>query len=107
MQMRIAAMIGPILVMAIPMTAAAQNDSKAVALQEVVVKGAKVVNRADGVTLYPTEAQKGAATNAYDILRMLTMPNIRIDNTAHAITAINNKGEVQVRINGIIPVGRS
>ena len=102
MQMRIAAMIGPILVMAIPMTAAAQNDSKAVALQEVVVKGAKVVNRADGVTLYPTEAQKGAATNAYDILRMLTMPNIRIDNTAHAITAINNKGEVQVRINGII-----
>lgn len=95
-------MIGPILVLACPMTVAAQNDSKAVALQEVVVKGAKVVNRPDGMTLYPTKAQKGAATNGYDILRMLALPNIRIDDTAHTIAAINNKGEVQVRINGIV-----
>lgn len=95
-------MIGPILVMGISMTAAAQNDSKAVALQEVVVKGAKVVNRPDGMTLYPTEAQKGAAANGYDMLRMLALPNIRIDDTAHTIAAVNNKGEVQVRINGIV-----
>ena len=30
------------------------------------------------------------------------MPNIRIDEVSHSVTAIDNKGSVQLRINGII-----
>ena len=52
--------------------------------------------------VYPTDAQKQASNNGYSILEKLTLTNIRIDNINHTITAIDNRGSVQLRVNGIV-----
>ena len=83
-------------------SAFAQNEKKSVTLKEVIVKGAKVVSNVDGQTIYPTDAQKNASNNGYSILQKLSLPNLRIDNVAHSISSIDNRGSVQIRINGII-----
>ena len=80
----------------------AQNVDKTVTLDEVSVKAAKVVNKPDGMIVYPTDAQKQASNNGYSILEKLTLANIRIDNINHTITAIDNRGSVQLRVNGIV-----
>ena len=80
----------------------AQNEDKAITLGEVVVKAAKTVNKIDGMVIYPTEAQKKSSSNGYDMLQKLSLPNIKIDATSHQVSAADNKGEVQVRINGIV-----
>lgn len=80
----------------------AQSDSQTIALGEVVVKAAKVVNKKDGMEIYPTEVQKKSSSNGYDVLQKLSLPNIKIDAASHSISAADNKGEVQIRINGII-----
>lgn len=80
----------------------AQNVDKTVTLDEVTVKAAKVVNKPDGMIIYPTDAQKQASNNGYSILEKLTLANIRIDNINHTITAIDNRGSVQLRVNGIV-----
>lgn len=79
-----------------------QNVDKTVTLDEVTVKAAKVVNKPDGMIVYPTDAQKQASNNGYSILEKLTLANIRIDNINHTITAIDNRGSVQLRVNGIV-----
>ncbi len=84
----------------------AQDVEKTITLDEVTVKTAKVVNKADGMIIYPTDAQKQASNNGYSILEKLTLANLRIDNISHSITAIDNRGGVQIRINGIV-VGKS
>ncbi len=86
-------------------SAIAQNEDKTVTLDEVIVKAPKVVSKADGQTIFPTVAQKNASNNGYGLLQKLSLPNLRIDGTAHSITAIDGRGKVQLRINGII-VGR-
>ena len=80
----------------------AQDVEKSVTLEEVTVKAAKVVNKPDGMIIYPTEAQKQASNNGYSILEKLTLANLRIDNINHSITTIDNRGSVQLRINGIV-----
>ena len=80
----------------------AQNVDKTITLDEVTVKAAKVVNKSDGMLIYPTDAQKQASNNGYSILEKLTLANIRIDNISHTITAIDNRGSVQLRVNGIV-----
>ena len=52
--------------------------------------------------IYPTDTQKQASNNGYSILEKLTLANIRIDNISHTITAIDNRGSVQLRVNGIV-----
>ena len=52
-------------------SAFAQNEEKTVTLDEVVVKGAKVISKADGQMLYPTVAQKSASNNGYSLLQKL------------------------------------
>lgn len=80
----------------------AQNEEKVIMLDEVVVKAAMVVNRVDGQIIYPTEALRNASNNGYSIMQKLALPNIRVDDVAHSISAIDNRGDVQIRINGII-----
>lgn len=80
----------------------AQDVEKSVTLKEVTVKASKVVNKPDGMIIYPTEAQKQASNNGYTFLDKLTLANLRIDNINHSITAIDNRGSVQLRINGIV-----
>lgn len=83
-------------------SAYAQNVDKTIMLDEVTVKAAKVVNKSDGMLIYPTDAQKQASNNGYSILEKLTLANIRIDNINHTITTIDNRGSVQLRVNGIV-----
>lgn len=78
-----------------------QNEEQTVTLDEVIVKGAKVVSKVDGQIIYPTDAQKSASNNGYSLLQKLSLPNLRIDNVTHSISVIDNRGGVQVRINGI------
>ena len=84
------------------LSAVAQNEDKTVILDEVIVKAPKVVNKADGQTIFPTAVQKNASNNGYGLLQKLSLPNLRIDGAAHSITAIDGRGKVQLRINGII-----
>ena len=84
----------------------AQDVENTITLNEVTVKAAKVVNKTDGMIIYPTDAQKQASNNGYSILEKLTLANLRIDNISHSITAIDNRGGIQIRINGIV-VGKS
>ena len=80
----------------------AQDANKSVTLNEVTVKAAKVVNKPDGVTIYPTDVQKQASNNGYSLLQKLTLANLRVDNINHSISTIDNRGDVQLRVNGII-----
>ena len=54
------------------------------------------------MVIYPTDSQRQASTNGYSFLEKLTLPNLRVDNISHTISAIDNRGGVQLRINGII-----
>ena len=73
-----------------------------VTLGEVEIKAARIVQKTDGWQLYPSKRQKESARSGYSVLQQLSLPNIRIDEVSHSISAIDNKGSVQVRINGII-----
>ena len=81
---------------------AGRNIKEGETLQEVTVKGSKVVQRVDGQTIYPTRQQLESSTNGYSLLSKLTLPHLRIDPVMHTITALSNLGNVQVRINGIM-----
>lgn len=87
---------------AVLLPAYGQDEGKTVALDEVVVGGKRVVNKVDGCTVYPAEAQKAASTGGYSLLAKLALPGIRVDEVAHTVTAPANRGDVQVRINGIV-----
>ena len=76
------------------------NDS--VQLQEVMVRGARVVNRIDGKLLFPSEEMTKSATSGYSLLKMLPLPNVKVDDISESITAANSLvGAVQVRINDV------
>ena len=79
----------------------AQDVDKEVCLQEIEVKAARVVNKVDGQIIFPSEEQKAHSSSGYSILQKLSLPNIRIDEIAHRISAVDNRGSVQLRINGI------
>lgn len=80
----------------------AQSETKEVQLQEVEVKAAKVIHRPDGQILYPTPIQKETSSSGYSLLQKLALPNIRVDEITHSLSAIDGRGSVQIRIDGII-----
>ena len=83
-------------------TVQAQDTKEEMTLQEVTVRGARVVQRVDGQTIYPTRQQLESSTNGYSLLSKLTLPHLRIDPVMHTVTALSNLGSVQVRINDIV-----
>ena len=76
------------------------NDS--IALQEVVVKAARVVNKEDGKLIFPSDIQKQRSFSGFSLLGKLALPHIRVDEAGRSISATDHKGEVQIRINGIL-----
>lgn len=46
----------------------AQNVDKSITLDEVTVRASKVVNKPDGMVIYPTDSQRQASTNGYSFL---------------------------------------
>ena len=76
------------------------NDS--VQLEEVVIKGARVVNRTDGKLIFPSEEMTKSASSGYTLLKMLPLPNVKVDDINETISAANSlMGNVQVRINDL------
>ena len=69
-------------------------------LDEVVVKGEKVVQKIDRQLVMPTEAQKKASTNGVSLLQHLQLSGLTINPMTKSIAT--NYGEaVQLRINGV------
>ena len=91
-----------IMMLSVGISAVAQEVKEGETLSEVTVKGARVVQRIDGQTIYPTQQQLAASTNGYSLLSKLTLPHIRIDPVMHTVTALSNTGSAQVRINDIV-----
>ena len=76
------------------------NDS--VQLEEVVIKGARVVNRTDGKLIFPSEEMTKSASSGYTLLKMLPLPNVKVDDINETVSAANSlMGNVQVRINDV------
>ena len=73
-----------------------------VTLGEVVVHGAHVINKVDGQQIFPSQIQKEKSTSGYGLLGKLALPNIKVDEVLHTISADGSLGEVQVRINDVI-----
>ena len=80
----------------------AQNNESSTALDEITIQGDRVIKTVHGQTIYPTATQKAASFNGYDFLQKLALPNLRVNDVTHTITAIDARGYVQVRINGIL-----
>ena len=79
-----------------------QVQDSTITLSEVVVKASKVINKTDGKIIFPSEEQKSSSMNGYGILQKLNLPNIRVDAINHTLTALDLRGSVQVRVNGIV-----
>ena len=92
----------PLLTVVLTITAQNEKNAKEIELKEVTVQGARMVQRTDGLWLYPTRQQIAGSTNGYSLLSKLALPHLRIDPTMHTITALSNTGSVQVRINDMI-----
>ena len=88
--------------LALGATAQEANVRDSVQLREVEVTASRVINRADGRSYVPSEAQRANAVSGWSLLRKLALPAIRIDEASQTATAMDNKGEVQVRLNGIL-----
>ena len=82
--------------------ALAQEVEPTVELGEVEVKADRIIKKTDGMLLYPSEQRKTSSRSGYSLLQQLTLPNIRVDEVGHTISAIDQRGSVQIRINGII-----
>ena len=79
-----------------------QSSEKSVTLNEVTVKGTRIIQKVDGQWIYPTKQQIENSANGYSLLAKLTLPHIRVDEAQNSITALTNLGTVQVRINDVI-----
>ena len=97
---RFLASIFLLLLLALPTLA--QEVEPTVELGEVEVKADRIIHKTDGLLLYPSEQQKASSRSGYSLLQQLTLPNIRVDEVSHSISAIDQRGGVQIRINGII-----
>ncbi|MBR7087142.1 MAG: TonB-dependent receptor, partial [Prevotella sp.] len=71
-------------------------------LGEVTVKGARRVQKVDGMWIFPTKQQLESSTDGYSLLSKLALPHIRVDEATNSIKALSNLGSVQVRINDVV-----
>lgn len=73
-----------------------------VKLNEVKVEAARVVSKPNGQYIMPTEAQRLGSANGYGLLAKLGLARVRVDEVMHTVTAADNLGTVQLRINGAL-----
>lgn len=82
----------------------AQNDvaNDSLQLQEVVVRGARIVSRVDGKVIVPSKEMLNSATSGYKFLKMLPIPNVKVDDINESISSVSSLiGIVQVRIDDV------
>ena len=77
-------------------------NNKVVHIAEVEVKAAHIIEKSDGCLITPSGEQLNHSTSVYSLLGKLALPGIRIDEVLHTVTALSNRGSVQIRINGIV-----
>lgn len=83
----------------------AQTDAQdeGVQLNEAVVRGARVISRTDGTLIYPSEEMLNSAMSGYSLLKMLPLPNVKVDDVNESIATANPlAGAMQVRINDVV-----
>lgn len=83
-------------------TVQTNKNEKPVKLSGVTIEATRVIQKPDGQLIFPSKTQRNSSTNGYSLLAKLSLPRIRINETMHTITALNNNGDVQIRINGVI-----
>ena len=74
--------------------------SSSALMDEVVVKGEKVIQKIDRQLVMPTEAQKKASTNGVSLLQHLQLSGLTVNPMTKSI-ATNDGEAVQLRINGV------
>lgn len=83
-------------------TVQTNKNEKPVKLSGVTIEATRVIQKPDGQLIFPSKTQRNSSTNGYSLLAKLSLPRIRINETMYTITALNNNGDVQIRINGVI-----
>ena len=68
---------------------------------EVTVSGNRVVQKNDAQWIYPSETELKHSSNVYSLLGKLSLNGIRVDQSSHSLTATDNRGTVNVRINDV------
>lgn len=88
-----------------PLTAQVTTDSlrteQTITLDEVTIQAERVVHTTEGLKLFPTASQLATSSSGYSLLQKLHLPNIKVNEVARTITAPEQLGKVQVRINDI------
>ncbi len=79
-----------------------QKNAEDIRLNELTVEGARVAVKADGQVIYPTDAMRSSATSGYSLLRDIALAGLRVDEPTRSVTSLDRRGDVQIRINGII-----
>ena len=78
-----------LIILAIPELNAQTVASKSsVQLKEVVVRGARVIQRTDRKWIFPSEEMIKSATSGYNFLMMLPLPNVKVDDVNESIVAL-------------------
>jgi hypothetical protein len=78
------------------------RGQKEVNLEEVTIKAARTIDKTDGKLIIPSEEEKQSSANGYSLLSKLSLPAIKIDAVLHTIKSADNRGSVQMRINGAV-----
>lgn len=73
-----------------------------VQLNEVTIKAQSIIEKSDRKVVFPTPYQVKASASGVDLLGKLQLPEIMVDVVSGEITASGNRGEVQLRINGVL-----
>lgn len=68
---------------------------------EVTVSGNRVVQKNEAQWIYPSETELKHSNNVYSLLGKLSLNGIRVDQSSHSLTATDNRGTVNVRINDV------
>lgn len=76
-------------------------DSSSVALSEVTITAANVINQIDRKIILPTSLQLKTSTNGFSLLQQMKLSRIHIDPVNRIITS-SSQGDVQLRINGAV-----
>lgn len=73
-------------------TVQTNKNEKPVKLSGVTIEATRVIQKPDGQLIFPSKTQRNSSTNGYSLLAKLSLPRIRINETMHTITALNNNG---------------
>ena len=65
-------------------TGVCAQTADSLGLKEVVVEGARVVSKADGQVIYPTDGQKEASATVYGVLAKVGLQGLRVDEVMHS-----------------------